>query len=73
MASAFKFKSLFIDTETRKLVINGRDIPYNGLTSFSLVLDPKMGWILSAKRDVLAEVTEISKGVNCISGEGQHG
>lgn len=55
---AFKFKSLFVDVENKKLVINGKEIPFEGISEFSLTWNCLSEWQLSGKRDLMSEITE---------------
>ena len=55
---AFKFKSLFVDVEKERLVINGKEISFEGILEFSLTWDCLAGWQLSGKRDLISEVSE---------------
>lgn len=53
----FKLESLYLNLTEKKFLINGKEIPLTGLTDFSLIAD-ETGWKLSAKRDIIAEISE---------------
>lgn len=53
----FKLESLYLNLNERALEINGKVIPMDGLTDFSLTADEK-GWHLVAKKDIIAELSE---------------
>ncbi len=51
----FTFKSLYINLDEKKLIVNGKEIPFRGITDFHLNLYPVGGWILEIKRNALAD------------------
>lgn len=51
----FTFKSLYINLEEKKLVVNGKEIPFHGITDFHLNICEPGGWILEIKRNALLE------------------
>jgi len=53
----FKLESLYLNFSEKKFFINGKEVSLTGLTDFSLVADEN-GWSLSAKRDIIAEISE---------------
>ena len=55
---SFKLETLYLNVREKKLVINGKEIPYEGLTDFSLIAN-ETGWHLDGKRSIIAEVSEV--------------
>lgn len=53
----FKLESLYLSLPEKKFLINGKEIPLAGLTDFSLTAD-ETGWNISAKRDIIVEISE---------------
>lgn len=66
MITGSGFKSLYINCEEKKLVVNGTEIPFDGLTDFLLTIyhDEKMMssyWMLDIKRDALSGLCPLAK------------
>lgn len=60
MITGPSFKSLYINREEKKLVVNGVEIPFEGITDFLLTIHhdtekPVSYWILEIKRDALVD------------------
>lgn len=54
---SFKLESLYLNLKEKKLIINGKEIPLNGITDFTLTTQGA-GWQISGKRDIIFEVCE---------------
>lgn len=52
----FTFKSLYINLDEKKLIVNGKEIPFRGITDFHLNFYSVGGWILEIKRNALEGV-----------------
>ncbi len=54
----FVFKNLYIDVEKKKLIVNGKEIPYQGISDFSLKLNEEGGWQFECKQNVVSELPQ---------------
>lgn len=54
---SFKLESLYLNLKEQRLMINGKEIPLNGITDFSLTTQGA-GWHISGKRDIIFEICE---------------
>lgn len=54
---AFKLESLYLDVRNKRLIINDKEIPYSGITDFTLTCNG-FGWNISGKRNILMEVCQ---------------
>lgn len=55
--SSFKLESLYLNLKEKKLIINGKEIPLDGVTDFALTTQGS-GWHISGKRDIIFEICE---------------
>lgn len=55
--SSFKLESLYLNLKEKKLIINGKEIPLDGVTDFALTMQGS-GWHISGKRDIIFEICE---------------
>lgn len=60
---SFKLESLYLNLKEHKLVINGKEIPVDGIENFSLTAD-KMGWHVSGSRNLIFEVCQEHEHLN---------
>lgn len=58
MITRASFKSLYINREEKKLIVNGKELPYDGLTDFLLTIHHESHisyWELDIRRDALID------------------
>ena len=58
----FTFKSLYINLDEKKLIVNGKEIPFRGITDVHLNHYGVGGWILEIKRNALTDAFSSSNG-----------
>lgn len=64
MITGSSFKSLYINRDEKKLVVNGTELPYEGITEFLLTIqhDRVLSyWALDIQRDALIDFYPVPK------------
>ena len=54
----FKLLTLNLDLEKKTLTVNGKTVPFEGITDFSLTTGSHGEWLLVLKRDVTLDFYE---------------
>lgn len=54
----FKLRTLNLDLEKKTLTVNGKTVPFEGITDFSLTTGAHGEWLLMAKRDITLDFYE---------------
>lgn len=52
---SFELESISLDLKKKVLIVNGKECSIEGITDFSLTLEPGGLWKLSAKKDIIMD------------------